>query len=70
VSSLGEYFHTDWQAMTAHDWVGTILTVVIAILMAVAYIYVFHPKNRERLEAQRTLPFDEETTDSERENGR
>ena len=33
MSSLKEYFHTDWAAMTTTDWIGTILTVVIFLLM-------------------------------------
>jgi cytochrome c oxidase cbb3-type subunit 4 len=55
-----EYFHTDWGAMTANDWIGTILTVVIFLLMIVAYFLVFRPKNREKLESKRFIPFEEE----------
>jgi len=60
VNSLSEYFHTDWQAMTTNDWIGTILTVVIFLLMVVAYFQVFRPKNRERLEARKYIPFEED----------
>ncbi len=60
MSSLAEHLHTDWEAMTVNDWIGTILTVVIFILMVVAYFQVFRPKNRERLEAQKHIPFDED----------
>jgi cytochrome c oxidase cbb3-type subunit IV len=60
VSSLAEYFHTDWGAMTASDWVGMILTVVVFLLMVVVYFQVFRPKNRERLEAHKHIPFDED----------
>ncbi len=56
VSSLLDYFETDWQAMTVNDWIGTILTVVIFLLMVVAYFQVFRPKNRERLEAIKAYP--------------
>lgn len=63
MSSLAEYFHTDWQAMTAADWVGTILTVVIFVLMIVAYFQVFRPKNREKLESRKHIPFDEDNED-------
>lgn len=63
MSSLGEYFKTDWAAMTATDWVGTILTVVIFVLMVVAYVQVFRPKNRESLEARRHIPFEEDSED-------
>lgn len=60
MNSLSEYFDTDWQAMTTNDWIGTILTVVIFLLMIVAYFQVFRPKNRERLEARKYIPFDED----------
>jgi len=60
VNSLVSYFETDWQAMTLNDWVGTILTVVIFLLMLVAYFQVFRPKNRERLESKKHILFDED----------
>jgi len=34
VSSLTEYFHTDWEAMTTNDWIGLIITVVVFLLMS------------------------------------
>jgi len=64
VSSLKDYFHTDWGAMTLTDWVGTILTVVIFLLMIWAYFYALRPKNREKLEAQRFIPLDEDRIDN------
>jgi cytochrome c oxidase cbb3-type subunit 4 len=64
VNSLLEYFDTDWQAMTTNDWIGTILTVVIFLLMIVAYFQVFRPKNRDRLEARKHIPFDEDDDQS------
>jgi len=60
VNSLAEYFHTDWAAMTPTDWFGTLLTLAIAVLMALAYFLVFRPKNREALEARKYLPFEED----------
>jgi cytochrome c oxidase cbb3-type subunit 4 len=65
VSSLAEYFHTDWEAMTATDWFGTLLTVGIFFLMALAYFLVFRPKNRESLEARKYLPFAEDSLDAD-----
>ena len=53
--------------MSLSDWIGTIVTVSIFILMVWAYVYVFHPKNREKLESQRHLPFDDDDT-NETEN--
>ena len=55
-----EYFHTDWAAMTTSDWVGTILTVVIFLLMAGVYLYALRPKNRDSLEARKYIPLDED----------
>lgn len=70
VNSLVEYFHTDWEAMTTTDWVGTILTVVIFILMVVAYFQVFRPKNRDRLESHRFIPFEDDSEFNGDNNGR
>ncbi len=69
VSSLKEYFHTDWAAMTTNDWIGMIVTVVIFFLMVGLYIYVLRPKNRERFESQRFLPLDEDTNERGEKNG-
>ena len=63
MSSLADYFETDWAAMTASDWVGTLLTVVIFVLMGVAYFQVFRPKNRDRLEAKKHIPFEDDHED-------
>jgi len=50
--------------MTLTDWVGTILTVVIFLLMIWVYFYALRPKNREKLEAQRFIPLDEDRIDN------
>ena len=70
MSSLPEYFETDWGAMTATDWVGTILTVVIFVLMIVAYFHVFRPKNRDKLEAKKHIPFEDDFEDLGDNDGR
>ena len=69
MSSLKEYFHTDWEAMTTNDWIGLIITVVVFLLMVGLYVYVLRPKNRDKLERQRFIPVDEERTDSGEKNG-
>jgi cytochrome c oxidase cbb3-type subunit IV len=69
VNSLAEYFHTDWAAMTVNDWYGTILTVTIFVLMVLAYFLVFRPKNRDRLEANKYIPFEEDNDASGDNNG-
>lgn len=55
-----EYFHTDWSAMTLNDWAGLIITVGVFFLMIWAYVYTFHPKNKEKLESKRHIPMDED----------
>lgn len=64
MSSLKEYFHTDWAAMTTNDWIGMILTVVIFLLMIGLYVHVLRPKNREKYESRRFIPLDEDKTES------
>ena len=51
--------------MTQHDWIGLIMTVVVFFLMIALYVYALHPKNREKLEAQRFIPLDEDRLDME-----
>lgn len=64
MSKLKEYFYTDWEAMTASDWVGLVITVVVFLLMVALYVYVLRPKNREKLESQRFIPMDDDELNS------
>jgi len=64
-----EYFHTDWQAMTTTDWVGTILTVLIFLLMVGLYFYVLRPKNRDKFESKKYIPLDDGQIRSGEKNG-
>ena len=66
VESTQGYFYTDWSAMTSHDWAGLIVTVVTFALMVIAYFYVFRPKNKDKLEAQKYLFMGDETTNTEK----
>ncbi|WP_455203179.1 cbb3-type cytochrome oxidase subunit 3 [Kaarinaea lacus] len=59
MNSIEQHFYTDWGAMTLQDWLGLIVTVVVFFLMIGLYVYVFHPSNKERLEAQRHIPLDD-----------
>ncbi|MCG6970230.1 MAG: cbb3-type cytochrome c oxidase subunit 3 [Gammaproteobacteria bacterium] len=59
---MSDYFFTDWGAMTLQDWLGLIVTIVVFLLMIGLYVYVFHPANKEKLEAQRYIPLDEDFT--------
>ncbi|WP_303909144.1 cbb3-type cytochrome c oxidase subunit 3 [Thiohalomonas denitrificans] len=58
MSKLEEYFHTEWAALTVHDWVGLIITVVVFFLMVGLYVWVFHPKNKETFESRRHIPLE------------
>ena len=68
MNSLRDYFNTDWGAMTATDWFGTILTVVIFLLMVGLFVYVLRPKNREKFESRKYIPLDEDETVSKGDN--
>jgi cytochrome c oxidase cbb3-type subunit 4 len=59
VNSLKDYFHTEWSAMTLHDWLGMGVTVVVFLVMVGLYAYIFHPANKQRLESQRYIPLDD-----------
>ena len=63
------HFHTDWAAMTVNDWIGMILTVVVALALVVAYVYVFRPKNRDKLESRRFIPMDEDQIETGDKDG-
>lgn len=60
MNNLKDYFHTDWSAMTQHDWVGLIMTIVVFFVMLGLYLYVLHPANKERFESQRYIPLDDD----------
>ena len=59
MNSLKQYFHTDWAALTVHDWIGMIITVAVFFLMIGIYLYVFNPKHKDEFEAQRNIPLDD-----------
>ena len=69
MNSLKDYFHTDWAAMTTTDWVGTIITVVVFLLMVGLYVYVLRPKNRDKFESKKHIPLDDEQMKSGEKNG-
>ncbi len=69
MSSLKEYFQTDWEAMTTNDWIGLSMTVVTFLLMIIVYFYALRPKNRDKLEKNRFIPMDDDATDSGDKNG-
>jgi cytochrome c oxidase cbb3-type subunit IV len=63
VETTQGYFYTDWSAMTSHDWAGMIVTVVTFVFMAIAYFYVFRPKNKDKLESQKYSLLNEQSMD-------
>ena len=73
MNSIEQYFHTDWGAFSQHDWLGLLLTILVFFVMIGLYAYVFHPANKERLEAQRHIPLDDDfvsdTQHGEKGNG-
>lgn len=50
---LLEIFSMDIHNMALADWVGVTVTVITFFALTIAYIKVFHPKNKESLEAHR-----------------
>lgn len=60
MNSLKDYFHTDWGAMTLHDWLGLGVTIVVFFVMVGLYVYVFHPANKQRFESHRYIPLDDD----------
>ncbi len=58
-------FDTDWAAMTLNDWAGMIITLGVFFLMVWAYVHTFNPKNKEKLESQRHVIFNDDDNDVE-----
>jgi len=69
VTKLEAYFHTDWAAMTATDWFGMSVTVIIFLAMIWLFYWVFNPKNKQKLEAHKTMPLEEDSSDPEKWHG-
>ncbi len=70
MNKLLEYFHTDWSAMTGTDWFGLVFTIIIFLLMVGLYFWVLNPKNKDKLESHRSMPLDDDETNSEKKDGR
>lgn len=50
---IGEFFAMDIAAMTASDWLASIMSILLAVAMGMTYYRVFHPKYKETLESHR-----------------
>jgi len=68
VSSLSEFFSTDWDAMTHADWSGLIIVVILTVLMAGLYFWVFNPKNRDKFEQYRDFVNENENENENQED--
>lgn len=55
IESVREYFRTDWAAMTGTDWFGLVAVVTLTILMVILYVWVFNPRNKQKLESHRNF---------------
>jgi cytochrome c oxidase cbb3-type subunit 4 len=53
VNKISQHFHTDWDQLTAYDWTGLIMTIVISALMLVLYLWVWLPVNKSKFEQNR-----------------
>ena len=56
------YLGMDVNAMTMTDWQGVVLTLLAAAAMIFIYFMVFNPKNKDALEAQRHVMFEDDHT--------
>ena len=56
------YLGMDINAMTLSDWQGVVLTLLAAAAMIYIYFWVFNPKNKDALEDQRNIPFEDDHT--------
>ncbi|MDX8410031.1 MAG: CcoQ/FixQ family Cbb3-type cytochrome c oxidase assembly chaperone [Mariprofundales bacterium] len=53
MSSLQDFFTTNWSAMTSMDWVGLTMVLILTLLMIGLYVWVFRPANRDGFEQYR-----------------
>ena len=60
IDGFKDYFHTDWAAMTLHDWLGLSITIIVFLVMIALYVYILHPSNKEKLEAHRRIPLEDD----------
>lgn len=60
MAKLLEYLGMDVGAMTANDWQGVVFTLLAAAAMIYIYIWVFNPKHKDTLEAQRNIPLEDD----------
>ena len=62
MAKLLGYLGLDVNTMTLNDWQGVLLTLLAAAAMIFIYFLVFNPKNKDTLEAQRNVLFEDDHT--------
>ena len=62
MTKLLGYLGMDVNAMSLNDWQGVVLTLLAAAAMIYIYFWVFNPKNKDALEAQRNIPLEDDHT--------
>ena len=62
MAKLLGYLGMDVNAMSLNDWQGVLLTLQAAAAMVFIYFMVFNPKNKDTLEAQRNILFQDDHT--------
>ena len=63
MAKLLGYLGLDVNTMTLNDWQGVLLTLLAAVAMIFIYFLVFNPKNKDVLENQRNVLFEDDHTD-------
>lgn len=63
MAKLLGYLGLDVNTMTLNDWQGVLLTLLAAAAMIFIYFLVFNPKNKDVLENQRNVLFEDDHTD-------
>ena len=60
MNNILEFFHTDWEAMTASDWTGLVVVIILFALMAGLYFWIFKPSNKAEFEQYRDFVNDDD----------
>ncbi|WP_024851969.1 hypothetical protein [Hydrogenovibrio kuenenii] len=60
MSKISAYFETNWGAMTASDWIGLTITLVVFFGMLIAFARTLRPSKRKELEQEKYKILDED----------
>lgn len=50
---IGAFFYMDLENMTASDWLTTVMSVVMTIVIGFTYYRIFHPRYKKSIESHR-----------------